>query len=75
MFKTFFNALKVTEIRRKLAFTLLMVLIVRIGSQIPSPGINTAYLEAWWQNQTNSAFNFFSTITGSSLTSMSTRGV
>jgi preprotein translocase subunit SecY len=71
MFKTFFNALHVKEIRRRLAFTLLMILVVRIGSQIPSPGINTAYLEAWWQNQTNSAFNFFSSITGSSLTQMS----
>ena len=51
MFKTFLNALNIKEIRRKLGFTLLMVLIVRIGSQIPSPGINTAYLEAWWQNR------------------------
>ncbi len=71
MFKTFRDALKVEDIRRKLLFTFFMVVVVRIGSQIPTPGVNTAFVEEWWSNQTSTAFNFFNTITGSSFTSMS----
>ncbi|MDD6212694.1 MAG: preprotein translocase subunit SecY [Clostridiales bacterium] len=71
MFKSLRNALKIKDIRRKLLFTFFMILIVRIGSQIPTPGVNTAFVAEWWSNQTSSAFNFFNTITGSSFTTMS----
>ena len=71
MFKTLRNALKVDEIRRKLLFTFLMIVVVRFGSQIPTPGVNTAFVREWWSNQTGTAFNFFNTITGSSFTQMS----
>ena len=64
MFKTLRDAFKIADIRRRLAFTLLVLVIVRLGSQIPTPGINTAYLTSWWNSQTTSAFNFFTTITG-----------
>lgn len=71
MFKTLRNALKVAEIRRKLLFTFLMIGVVRLGSQIPTPGVNTDFVQQWWSNQTATAFNFFNTITGSSFTNMS----
>ena len=71
MFKTLRDAFKIADIRRRLAFTLLVLVIVRLGSQIPTPGINTAYLTSWWNSQTTSAFNFFTTITGTSFTTMS----
>ena len=48
-----------------------MLVVVRIGCQIPTPGINTAFVKAWWEGQTSTAFNFFNTITGSSFTTMS----
>ena len=71
MFKTLRNALGIPEIRKKLLFTFFMILVVRIGSQIPTPGVNVAFIQAWWSSQTSSAFNFFNTITGSSFTTMS----
>ena len=71
MFKSLRNALKIVDIRRKLVFTFLMIVIVRLGSQIPTPGVNTAFVKEWWSNQTATAFNFFNTITGSSFTNMS----
>ena len=71
MFRTLRDALKIADIRRKLLFTFLMIVVVRIGSQIPTPGVNTAFVAEWWANQTSSAFNFFNTITGSSFTTMS----
>ena len=71
MFKTLRRAFEVAEIRKRLLFTFLMILVVRIGCQIPTPGVNTAYVQSWWASQTSTAFNFFNTITGYSFTTMS----
>lgn len=44
MLKTISQALKVAEIRSKIIFTLLMLVVFRIGSNIPVPGINRSAL-------------------------------
>ena len=46
MFKTFFNAFKIKEIRKKLLYTLLMMVIIRVGSQIPIPGVDPTQIKA-----------------------------
>lgn len=73
MFKTFRKALEVEEIRKRLFYTFLMMIVVRIGCQIPTPGINIEMVQQWLTSLTasNSAFNFFNTITGSSFSTMS----
>ena len=71
MFKTLRNALEIPDVRKKLLFTCFMVVVVRISCLIPTPGINTVFVKAWWEGQTSTAFNFFNTITGSSFTTMS----
>ena len=71
MFKTLRNALGIADIRKRLIFTILMIVVVRVGCQIPTPGINAAFVQSWWANQTGTAFNFFNTITGNSFTTMS----
>jgi len=71
MFKTLRNALQIADIRKKLIFTFFIIVIVRFGCQIPTPGINSEFIASWWRDQTSSAFNFFNTITGSSFTTMS----
>ncbi|HWB54751.1 MAG TPA: preprotein translocase subunit SecY [Tepidisphaeraceae bacterium] len=40
MFKTFINIFKVPELRNKVLFTLLMLLIYRIGYHVPLPGVD-----------------------------------
>ncbi|MCR4929362.1 MAG: preprotein translocase subunit SecY [Lachnospiraceae bacterium] len=45
MFKTFINAFKVKDIRNKLLFTLLMLVIIRLGCQIAAPGINQEFVK------------------------------
>ena len=45
MFKIFSNAWKVGEIRKKILYTLMILVIVRIGAQIALPGINVAYVQ------------------------------
>ena len=46
MFKTFINAFKIKDIRKKLLYTLLMMIIIRIGSQIPIPGVDATQIKA-----------------------------
>lgn len=45
MFKTLVEAFKVKEVRKKLLFTLLLLLIYRIGCYLPVPGISTSVLK------------------------------
>ena len=62
MFKTLRNALKIEDIRKKLIFTFLMLVVVRFGSQLPIPGANRDYFQAWFAQQTGDAFNFFDAV-------------
>jgi len=55
------QAWKVGDLRRKLLFTLVMLLVFRIGAHIPVPGINASALDALMQNQ---LFGFFDVISG-----------
>ncbi len=76
MLQTIKNALKVKEIRKRLLFTLAMLVVIRIGSQIPLPGIDQAQLEEILNKtlgaaRDSGAFGFFDAITGGSFTSMS----
>lgn len=71
MWKTLRNAWKVVEIRKKLIFTFLMLVVIRIGSELPIPGVNTSYFADFFARQTGDAFNFFDAMTGGSFTSMS----
>ena len=71
MLKTLQNAWKIKEIRQKLFFTFLMLIVIRIGSQIPVPGVNREYFQAWFAGQTSDVFSFFDVFTGGSFTQMS----
>lgn len=46
MFTTIKNAFKVKEIRQKLLFTFLMLIVVRLGSQIPTPGTDASVVSS-----------------------------
>jgi len=69
MFKTFANALKIKDIRTKLLFTLLCLIIVRIGCQLPVPGVDRTYFAYWMATQTG--LGFLNTLTGGSFSQMS----
>ena len=40
MLKTLRNAFKVKDVRDRIIFTFLMLIVIRIGSQLPVPGVN-----------------------------------
>lgn len=71
MFETVRNAFKLKEIRSRIIYTLLMLVVVRIGTQLPVPGVNGNYFSEWFSGNSGSAFGFFDAITGGSFEKMS----
>ena len=57
MFKTLGNAWKVADIRKKILYTLFILLIHRLGIVIPAPGVNVAYIGEQVNNYTAPAFS------------------
>ncbi len=71
MFETVRNAFKIKEIRNGIIFTLLMLVVVRLGCQLPVPGINRDFFAQWFSQITGDSFNFFNAFTGGSFENMS----
>lgn len=69
MLKTLRNAFKIKDIRKKLLYTFMALIVVRIGSQIPIPGVNREYFAQFFASQ--SSLGFFDALTGGSFTTMS----
>ncbi len=65
MIKTVVQAWKIPEIRSKMIFTLLMLLVYRIGSNIPVPNINRAALAELFTGETG-LFDLFDLFSGGS---------
>lgn len=71
MLETLKNAFKIKDIRRRIFYVFLMLIVIRIGSQLPIPGVNSDYFKEWFASQSSDAFNFFDAFTGGSFTEMS----
>lgn len=71
MLRTLRDAFKVKDIRVRMFYTFLMLIVIRIGCQIPVPGINGELFKEWFASQTGGAFSFFDAITGGSFLDMS----
>ncbi len=48
-----------------------MLVVIRLGSQLPVPGVDRHYFSNWFAQQTGDAFNFFNAFTGGSFLNMS----
>lgn len=71
MLETLRNALKVKEIRKRILYTFLMLIVVRLGSQIPLPFVNADTVKSITSQFSEGAFSFFAAITGGSMENMS----
>lgn len=71
MFKTLVNAFKVEQLRKRIFYTFWILVIVRLGSQIPIPGIDVAQVQAYLESVVGSSFSFIDSFTGGSFLSMS----
>ena len=71
MLTTLKNAFKIKDIRNKLIFTFLMLVLVRLGCQLPVPGMNRHFFSDWFAAQVGDTFSFFNAFTGGSFENMS----
>lgn len=70
LFDTIRSAWKITELRKKILFTLLIIFIFRLGSYIPVPFIDTAALQADMSSALSGGttlFSYLSILTGGAL--------
>jgi len=59
------NVFKVPDLKKKVLFTALILILYRLGSFIPTPGVNTAALKAFFSSQgNNSLFGLFDLFVG-----------
>ena len=66
MLQTLQNAWKIPELRKKLIFTMLMLLVYRIGNVIPLPYINTDMLKDFYDmTLSGTVFGLFNAMSGS----------
>ena len=70
MFETLRNAFKIKELRNRIIFTFLMLIVVRAGSQLPVPGVDPEVFARLFK-ATGDAMNFFNAFTGGSFEQMS----
>ena len=71
MLETLRNAFKIEDIRKRIGYTFLMLIVIRIGSQLPIPCVNSEVFANWFANQGGDAFSFLDAITGGSFYQMS----
>lgn len=66
MFKTIVNAWKVAELRRKILFTIMVIIVFRIGSVIPVPFLNIEALQGLMGNlqEGNTLLAYLDTLSG-----------
>jgi preprotein translocase subunit SecY len=55
MVSAFFNTVKIPELRRRILFTLAVIVIVRLGAAITTPGVNQAVLQEWFRTSSQGA--------------------
>ncbi len=73
MLTTLRNAFKIPDLRKKLLYTAMMVVVIRFGSLLPIPGVDKGFIQDWFTRLSNTgdAFNFLDALTGGSFTNMS----
>ncbi len=71
MFETVRRAFRMEDIRKRLFYTFMMLVVIRLGSELPTPGVDPTYIKNFFANQTGDIFNFFDAFTGGSFTAMS----
>ena len=66
MLETLRNAFKIKDIRKRIIFTFLMLVVIRIGSQLPIPGVDTEYFSTLLSDITSGDMSYLNAFTGGS---------
>lgn len=65
------NAANIPELRRRIIFALLMLMVYRMGVQIPTPGINSEALTSFFQQNAGTLFGMVNMFSGGALENFS----
>jgi preprotein translocase subunit SecY len=71
LFKTIKNALKTPEVRKKLLYTLILIVIFRLGCFITVPGVDAFALSSQMKSATGSLVGLIDTISGGAFSRLS----
>ncbi len=71
MLQTLKNAFKTKDVRDRMIFTFLMLIVIRFGCQLPVPGVDREFFKQWFEQHTQGTFGFFDAFTGGSFLNMS----
>jgi len=63
----FQGASKIPELRRRLLFTMLMLAVYRVGVAVPTPGIDTAAMQDFFEQAAQTMFGFVNLMSGGAL--------
>ena len=69
MFQTIRNAWKIEELRKKILFTLLIILLYRIGNSIPVPYVAVEALRDYFNTLQNTVFGLYNVMSGGAFSS------
>ena len=64
MLQTLRNAWKIEELRKKILFTLLIILLYRLGNAIPVPYVNVAALQTYFNSLQNTVLGLLNVMSG-----------
>ena len=67
MLSTFQNAFRIEELRNRILFTLLMLVVFRLGAHVPTPGIDSQALGAFFRAQEGTILSYFDMFSGGAL--------
>ena len=66
MFSTLRNAWRIVEVRKKILFTLFIILIYRLGNAVPVPYVDTSLLKSYFTTLQNTVLGLWNTMSGGS---------
>ena len=69
MLKTFANAWKIADIRKKILFTLFVILLYRLGNAVPVPYVNVASLQQYFTSLENTVLGLYNVMSGGAFSS------
>ena len=67
MIEGFQNAFRIPELKKRILFTLALLAVYRVGAHIPTPGIDSQALAAFFQQTQGTLLGFFDMFSGGAL--------
>lgn len=67
MLEKFLNIFRIPELRKRVLFTLFILAVYRLGSHIPTPGVNTKLLEQFFAQNSSSSLGLIDMFSGGNL--------